>query len=249
MNYQIYFLLFIIYSFIGWVMEVFYCYFENKKLTNRGFLIGPICPIYGVGSILIITLLNYYAKEPVALFFLAIVICSILEYFTSYVLEKVFKVRWWDYSHKKFNINGRICLETMIPFGIIGVCLVYFINPFFLNILNMVNSTILGIIFYLILLVFIADCIISLKVISSIKVITSNIVKDNTDEVNKKIKEKIFAKLKAIKSGKETMEKKIRRILSESYFTRRIVDSFPKFKVSKLLKKVKKDDKNGKKVS
>ncbi len=242
---QIYFLLFIMYSFIGWVMEVFYCYWDMKKLTNRGFLIGPICPIYGVGSLLIILFLRQYQNQPIILFILAILICSFLEYLTSYVLEKVFKVRWWDYSNKKYNINGRICLETMVPFGIIGTLLVYYINPFFLNLLKMINLNILNIIFYIIFLIFIADLIISLKIISNIKFITSNIIKDNTEEVNQKIKERIVSKLKSFKN-KLSADKKIRKILSEqSYFTRRILDSFPKFKIN-ILRKNKKDDKNGK---
>ena len=70
-----------------------------------------------------------------ALFALSIIVCSILEYFTSYIMEKLFKVRWWDYSDKKFNINGRICLETMVPFGILGTLIVCYINPFLNNLL------------------------------------------------------------------------------------------------------------------
>ena len=128
------FLLFITYSFIGWCMEVGCKLVELKKFINRGFLIGPYCPIYGWGCILIIILLNKYTNDPLVLFIMAIVICSILEYFTSYFMEKLFKARWWDYSRRKFNINGRICLETMIPFGLLGCLIMYFVNPFFVSI-------------------------------------------------------------------------------------------------------------------
>ena len=128
MIFKIYFLTFIIYSFVGWIMETLFCFFVTKKMVNRGFLIGPICPIYGVGCMLLIFLLNKYINQPIALFALSIIVCSILEYFTSYIMEKLFKVRWWDYSDKKFNINGRICLETMVPFGILGTLIVYFMN-------------------------------------------------------------------------------------------------------------------------
>ncbi len=243
MNLEIYFLLFIIYSFVGWIMEVIYNYFDCKRLMNRGFLIGPICPIYGVGSLLMIFFLKGYKSQPFILFILAILICSILEYLTSYVLEKVFKIRWWDYSQNKFNINGRICLETMVPFGIIGCLLVYFINPFFSNLLEMVSPTLLHVIFYLIFLTFLTDLIISLKVISNIKLITSNIIKDNTEEVSKKVKDKIVSKIKTFKNRFNNPDKKIRKVLSEqSYFTKRIIDSFPRFKVSDIIKKIKKDD-------
>ena len=125
-----YFLLFVIYSVIGWIMEVIYTLVIDKKFTNRGFLVGPYCPIYGVGAVLIIILLSGYKERPIGLFVLAIVICSILEYFTSYIMEKLFKARWWDYSNRKFNINGRICLETMVPFGVIACLIVYIVNPF-----------------------------------------------------------------------------------------------------------------------
>ena len=115
-----YFLLFIIYSIIGWILEIIFAFINLKKFVNRGFLIGPYCPIYGAGCLLLTILLSKYAEDTIVLFALSIIICSILEYLTSWIMEKIFKLRWWDYSDMKFNINGRICLETMIPFGIIG---------------------------------------------------------------------------------------------------------------------------------
>ena len=131
MNIKIYFLLFIIYSFIGWLMETTLKSYEAKKFINRGFLIGPYCPIYGCGCILIILLLKKYEPYPLGLFCMSVVICTILEYLTSYFMEKLFNARWWDYSKRKFNINGRVCINTMIPFGILGTLMMYFINPFF----------------------------------------------------------------------------------------------------------------------
>ena len=241
---QIYFLLFIIYSFIGWIMEVRYNYFDCKRWMNRGFLIGPICPIYGVGSILMILFLQEYRTQPFVLFVLAIIICSVLEYLTSFILEKVFKIRWWDYSHKKFNINGRICLETMVPFGIIGSLLVYFINPFFKHLITSIDIHVLNNIFYIVFLIFLADLIISLKIISNIKLITTNILKDNTEEVSKKVKDKIVTTLKSFKNKINNPDKKIRKVFSQQpYFTKRIIEAFPKFKVSNILKKKSKGDK------
>ena len=127
------FLLFMTYSFIGWLMEVTCKLIETKKIINRGFLIGPYCPIYGWGCLLITMLLNKYVDDPLVLFVMAIIICSILEYVTSYLMEKLFKARWWDYSKRRFNINGRICLETMVPFGLLALFIMYFINPFFVS--------------------------------------------------------------------------------------------------------------------
>ncbi len=237
MEFKIWFILFIIYSFIGWIIEIIDIYFETKKLVNRGFLIGPVCPIYGFGGLLIIFLLNDFTNQPIVLFILAIVICSILEYTTGYLLEKLFKIRWWDYSNKKYNINGRICLETMIPFGIIGCLLLYFINPFFLNILTNFSNLTINIIFYILFIIFLLDVGISCKVITNIKTITSSIVRDNTEEVNSKVKKAILDKLKKITYNKNNLEKKIKTALLEyNYFTKRFVKSFPRFQVIKKFK-------------
>lgn len=111
-----YFMLFLLYSFIGWSIEVIGQLLEKHRFINRGFLVGPICPIYGWGCIAMILTLTKYKSDFFLLFAMAIVICSILEYFTSYFMEKLFHVRWWDYTRRKYNLNGRICAETMIPF-------------------------------------------------------------------------------------------------------------------------------------
>ena len=120
---KIYFLLFIIYAIIGWCMEVICKLIQYKKFVDRGFLIGPYCPIYGVGALLITLFLNKYTQDPVVLFVMAVVVCGVLEYLTSYFMEKIYHARWWDYSSKKFNINGRICLSNLIAFGILGMFL------------------------------------------------------------------------------------------------------------------------------
>ena len=101
--------LFITYSIIGWVIEEIDILILQKKVVNRGFLIGPYCPIYGFGSLFIILFLNKYLDDPIVLFFMTMISCGILEYLTSFIMEKIFKTRWWDYSDEKFNINGRIC--------------------------------------------------------------------------------------------------------------------------------------------
>ena len=110
-NFCYYFLLFIIYSFMGWLMEIIDNIIVKHKIVNRGFLLGPYCPIYGFGCLSLIFFLSNYKSDPIILFFMAIVICSILEYSTSYIMEKLFKLRWWDYTDKKFNINGRNDIE------------------------------------------------------------------------------------------------------------------------------------------
>lgn len=140
-NVSVYFILFIIYAMIGWCIEIINGLIQTKKFVNRGFLIGPYCPIYGVGGILITLLLSKYYNDPIVLFFMGIAVCGILEYLTSYIMEKIFKARWWDYSKRKFNINGRICLETIIPFGLLGCFIIYISNPLFINLINKMIKT------------------------------------------------------------------------------------------------------------
>lgn len=205
-----YFLLFIIYSFLGWLMEVIRIHSLSKKWVNRGFLIGPYCPIYGSGCILIILLLESSKNDLLGLFLKAILICSLLEYFTSYLMEKVFNARWWDYSEKPFNINGRICLETMIPFGILGTLMIYVINPFIAGKLELIPKNILIIIAILVFILFLIDFIVSFKVIFETKMTIKKEVKDNTEEITKIVKEKLIKK---------------------SVLYRRLVHSFPNFSI------------------
>lgn len=182
-----YFLLFFTYSICGWIMEMIFTFITEKKLINRGFLIGPYCPIYGYGSLLLCLLLQKYQGDIWVLFASTFFICSILEYLTSWMLEKIFKMRWWDYTDMKFNINGRICLETMLPFSIFGTLIVKYINPFFLKTINSIPNNIviiLAIIFFTILLI---DTIISCNVIFKLKHITKNLRKDSTEEISKAV--------------------------------------------------------------
>ena len=186
---EIYFLLFLTYAFLGWCMEVICKLIQYKRFINRGFLIGPYCPIYGWGAIIITLLLNKYLADPIALFIIAIVICSIIEYVTSYFMEKIYHARWWDYSRRKYNINGRICLETMIPFGILGVLIMYFANPFFTGIYEKIPEIALTVICSFLVIVFLIDNIISSHIISTIKFEGIKAEKDNTKEITEKVKQ------------------------------------------------------------
>ena len=128
--FSLYFMLFLIYSIIGWFIEVCNSLVVEKKFVNRGFMLGPYCPIYGLSSIIMILYLNQYKDNIITVFLLAVFVCSIMEYIVSYLMEKLFNARWWDYSDRKFNINGRICLTNALLFGLLCVFLIYIINPF-----------------------------------------------------------------------------------------------------------------------
>lgn len=124
-----YCILFFIFSFLGWVMEVTLTLITDKKFVNRGFLLGPCCPIYGCGCILLNLLLQNYVNNIIVLFILTMFTCSLLEYITSFLMEKIFKLRWWDYSQMRFNLNGRICLEGFFIFGFFSVTAVKNVQP------------------------------------------------------------------------------------------------------------------------
>ena len=125
---ETYFLWLMIYSIIGWIYETILCSVKGGRFINRGFLNGPYCPIYGCGALLDILILGKI-ENPILLFFLgALVTCS-LEYLTSYLMEKMFHARWWDYSHLRFQINGRVCLLGAIVFGAFSVVLIKVLHP------------------------------------------------------------------------------------------------------------------------
>ena len=183
-----YFLLYFMYCILGYILECAYCSIVNKKIVlNRGFLIGPYLPIYGTGAMIIIVLLKRYMKDPIVLFFMAAIICTTLEYFTSYVMEKVFKARWWDYSTKKYNINGRVCLENSMLFGIGSLFIMYIINPYFEGLLfEVTNIAVIGFgIFFI--LIYLIDTIISIGIIYKISKTSVFIKKDVTDQINEKV--------------------------------------------------------------
>ena len=205
-----YFMLFFIYAILGWIIETTLVSIEKRKFVNRGFLIGPYCPIYGFGGLAITILLKNYTKDTIVLFLMAVIICGTLEYFTSYIMEKIFKARWWDYSAKKYNINGRICLETVVPFGILGCLVMYVLNPITFKYLNMLSNSMLNIISAICFTIFITDNIVSYNVISSftktVKTINVGKIKDNTEEITKKVREVLIGK---------------------SFFNKRLMEAYP----------------------
>lgn len=205
-----YFLYFIIYAFAGWVMEVACQFVTQKRFINRGFLIGPICPIYGHGVLAIILLIGRDTSDILAVFLKAILICSVLEYFTSYFMEKLFKARWWDYSNRKYNINGRICLETMVPFGLLGCGVVYFLHPIVVEIVDLLNPTLMMVLAIILCIVYVIDNIVSLSVMERIKDVIKKQNFDNTEFIHKQVRDWIG---------------------SNSFLYRHIAKAFPKFKI------------------
>ena len=124
------FLLLMLYSFLGWCGEMIYCSLGQRRLCEkRGFLNGPLCPIYGHGALLVLWVLDGGAGGPILTFFGGMLLTTAVEYVTSYLMEKLFHMRWWDYSGHRFQLNGRVCLLNSTLFGLACVALCHVIHP------------------------------------------------------------------------------------------------------------------------
>lgn len=134
---------FFIYSIIGWIWESFLCSsVELKKLVNRGFFLGPYCPIYGLGATLSYLLLRNIGSATLIFILASIVSCTI-EYIVGYILEKIFKDRWWNYDNYPFQLHGRVCLYGLVIFGLANVVIVKFSTPFLMFSLSVIKDSIL----------------------------------------------------------------------------------------------------------
>lgn len=162
MSYTTIFLYFISYAFLGWVCESAYKSIFRKKLINSGFLNGPICPIYGIGALFIIYLLTPFQSNPVLVFIFGVFTTSILEYFTSWLLEKLFHMSWWDYSKHKFNIKGRVCLLNATLFGIMSLFVMYIVHPFTEKIIDNISMNVQTILASLFLVLIFIDLLVSI---------------------------------------------------------------------------------------
>lgn len=150
-------------SFVGWCWEVSLHLVEDGVFVNRGVLHGPWLPIYGVGSLLVLILLKRFREKPVVQFTLTVVVCGIVEYGTAWVLETKYGQKWWDYSGYFMNIDGRICAEGLLVFGLGGLAIVYLIAPLLDNLLKKVNRKALLLAAIMLISLFSFDQIYSVK--------------------------------------------------------------------------------------
>ncbi len=217
-------LLFFIYSFMGWVWEVILSIFEHHKLINRGFLIGPLLPIYGCGGFIatvfftgLLDKSDTLIENIIYIFICTTIICSILEYFTSWFMEKLFHTRWWDYSKIPFNLNGRICLFCSLGFGAGCTAALLIVNPFLRSVFDSLNLSfnIIRGLDLLFILIFIVDIYVSFKIINNFKHISDNVDEDSTEKITSMVKKTI--------------------INNYNLFYRRLVESFPNIKVQNRL--------------
>lgn len=139
---NLYLLYFLIFAFIGWIAETFYSLYELGHFTKRGFLYGPICPIYGWGALILIIFFTQYKRKNLKLFLSAAIIFSVFEYVVGYGMDALFAAKWWDYTNEFFNLNGRISIFYSFVWGVAAILFINFIYPYFKKKLNTLLSKI-----------------------------------------------------------------------------------------------------------
>ncbi|MBO5478930.1 MAG: putative ABC transporter permease [Clostridia bacterium] len=123
-------LYFLIYAIIGWLLETAYAVGTLGHFVKRGFLYGPLCPIYGWGAVILISCLKKYKSKPLKLFLYSAIVFSVFEYVAGFALDALFSARWWDYTNDFLNLNGRISIFYSFAWGIIALVFIHFIHPF-----------------------------------------------------------------------------------------------------------------------
>lgn len=154
---------FIIYSVIGWAYETVFTYFMNGVLSKRGFLLGPLCPIYGTCILIMLLLCTDKGNSFINLILKCAFVATTMEYITSCWMERLFNRRWWDYSDMFMNVNGRICLGASILFGVLGAVFVRYIHPGLISLTNRISGSIMRMLDRIVLVLFLYDLLLSFR--------------------------------------------------------------------------------------
>ncbi|WP_350345100.1 putative ABC transporter permease [Proteinivorax tanatarense] len=196
------FFYFIVYSFIGWTLEVIYHFKKQKRFVNRGFLHGPVCPIYGSSAVFIVMLLSPLKENIFTLFIGGFIIASIMELITGFLLEYLFDTRWWDYSEDKFNLWGYVCLKFSLYWGILTIFFLNFAHPLVENLWSFISAGLTNFILIAITFILVLDAVITINNMVHFKKIlaefqsTTKELKENIALVkNEKVKKLAIKKL------------------------------------------------------
>lgn len=184
-------LLFFIYSFVGWCVEVAFVAVTSGKVVNRGFLNGPVCPIYGCGMLGVLMALTPIKNSLILLFLGGMIICSAVELFGGWILDKIFHMRWWDYSDNPFNIGGYVCLGFSIMWGMGVVFVVRLVHPPIMALVNKLPKIIGVALICISIILFVVDMIVTLKNLIGIKKSLGQLdkVAQNLNEIGNQIKD------------------------------------------------------------
>ncbi len=204
-------LLFYLYCFIGWIWESCYVSLKKHKWINRGFLKGPLLPIYGSGAIVVLISTLTVENNLILVFFIGVISATILEYITGVAMEKLFHVRYWDYSKEPFNINGHICLISSLAWGVFSVLLVRFVNPNIARLVIIIPNGISEVISYIITVFITIDAVQSFNEAMDLKNILIKFTERNDAITNIKKRVEIVEAFvnEDVKSIQEKLIKKV----------------------------------------
>lgn len=202
------FIWFILYSIIGWIYETVFCSIKKLKWDNRGMLIGPYCPIYGIGAVLDVLLCSSLPNAR-AVFFACMLGSAILEYGTSYATERLFHAVWWDYSRIPFNLNGRICLSCSIGFGFAGWIVLYGLHPYVSRLTALLPPDLQELAALLFMAVFAADCALTADSLAQINVKLEVTLHAIDSQISEKYEAFIENTKQNISEGLDTLKNKI----------------------------------------
>lgn len=254
MNYIIeFFWFFIIYAFLGWCLEIIYHVVKVGNFSNRGFLNGPICPIYGFGMLTLIYFLEPIKDNIFILFIGTVILTTFLEFITGFVLEKVFNNKWWDYSDMPFNIKGYICVAFSLLWGLAGVFMISIIHKPISIIVQLLNNVIGNTILIILIIYLAIDFLITVLGIIKIKKnlyileLIASRLREYSDDIGGSLykgtniaikkKEIIIHKLSEKNFTVEELKERYEKIIKEKGFVhRRIEKAFPNIK-EKIYKK------------
>lgn len=233
-------LCFFVYGFLGWCIEVAFAAVKQRKFVNRGFLNGPICPIYGIGVVSVVVILEPLMDNTALLYLGAVVLVTALEWITGFLLEKLFHHKWWDYSNMPMNLNGYVCVLFSFIWGIACMIIVKYIHPLIYHVLMLLPIWAGVLLLTILMLLMIADLYVTvtgiLKMNRRMKKmeIIAEELHNMSDHIGSTISKNALDSLDKTIDAKQKMEElkqKYKELLEgQSRVERRMLGAFPKMK-------------------
>ena len=211
---DIYYILlyFFVYGFLGWCTEVGFAAVKEHKFVNRGFLNGPICPIYGVGVTVVIALLTPYKENLILLYISSVILVTLLEGITGWAMDKIFHNKWWDYSEQPFNIGGYVCLIFSLVWGVACVAIMDFIHPPIAKLLSLLPHTLMIVVMVILGIAMFADLYVTASAIFKFNKRLASMEKiaaelhEISDQIGEDIYEKVLVAVEKQEVSRQTLD-------------------------------------------
>ena len=216
---DIYYILlyFFVYGFLGWCTEVGFAAVKEHKFVNRGFLNGPICPIYGVGVTVVIALLTPYKENLILLYISSVILVTLLEGITGWAMDKIFHNKWWDYSEQPFNIGGYVCLIFSLVWGVACVAIMDFIHPPIAKLLSLLPHTLMIVVMVILGIAMFADLYVTASAIFKFnkRLASMEKIAEELHEISDQIGEDIYEKVLVAVEKQEVSRQKLDEAAAE----------------------------------